>query len=437
MPDATHPSAKLVAILKKQRSDIESPCYLYDGDGARSAVRDLTAILEKDLGANTRVYLPVFANPCFPLLDLLVASSPGRVGVLVNSLPELGAVQAFPWRITPLVLFAGGVLTPADVGRVCAVADFYYAASLANLRTALAIDNRKASIGLRIDISDAGELRGVPVRAIDHLLSQQPTIAAQVAAIHAYQGPNSPGFDACLTHADALLSLSERFPELKQINFSGGWPFDYLETSTPLPSKRQSLRQYLSRLRDKVAAAGFHDGPVEIAFEPGKFLLAAYGYFLCRVVEDFTTAPSQSDVHLDASFVHLPSLKLKNRQHAVSLFDHEGKMKTADNLASSCRLRGYSGLSTDFLMPDRVILSKPCSGDYLIVHDVGVYGWAGSYNFLGLQRPPEYVRIGDRVQLVRHRQSEKYPLEGLIPLEFPACRQTSTSHGDLDQRGSR
>ncbi|WP_176722247.1 hypothetical protein [Candidatus Thiosymbion oneisti] len=431
MPDATHPLDKLVAILK--RSDIESPCYLYDGDGAQSAVCDLTDTLEKHLGANTRVFLPVFANPCFPLLDLLVASAPG-VGVLVNSLPELAAVRAFPWHVTPIVLFAGGVLTPADVSRVCTMADFYYATSWANLRTALAMDNRKATIGLRIDISNSGELRGIPVQDIPHLLSQQPAIATQVAAIHAYQGPDSPGFDACLTHADALLSLTGWFPELRQVNFSGGWPFDYLETSTPLPSRRQPLRHYLSHLCAKIPLADFCSDPVEIAFEPGKFLLAAYGYFFCRVIEESRTAPYQSDIHLDASFVHLPSLKLKNRQHAVSLFDHEWKI--ADNPGISCQLRGYSGLSTDFLMPGRVILPKPRSGDYLVVHDVGVYGWAGSYNFLGLQRPPEYVRIGDQVQLVRHRQREGYPLEGLIPLEFSAYRQTAVPHGDLDQRGS-
>jgi len=419
------PLPVLIEHLKTR--NFPSPFYLYDGDGARAALQDLVQLLKDRLkGFRAHVYLPVFANPCLPLLDLLVASA-DRVGVLVNTVPELAAVQSYSWQLPPQIAFAGGILSAGEVKRVCHGANLFYAASISNFETALECDARPvADLGLRIDLSETGELRGVPIRELKEYFSKHADRAQKVSAIHAYQGPNVPSFDACLAHADALLSLVDLFPALTQVNFSGGWPFDYSETDAPLPSTRPSFLNYLAELEKLIRQFCKRKSIVEMAFEPGKFLLAAYGFFFCSVVESRPTGTHQTDVHLDSSFVHLPSLKLKDRQHAVALFDSAWQRRATGRMF--CRLRGCTGLSTDFLMPRLVVLpAVPKPGDHIVIHDLGVYGWAGSYNFLGLQRPAEYVMCDGQIHLVREQQGENHLLEGLRPLHASGDDITSVA----------
>jgi diaminopimelate decarboxylase len=399
----------VIDIIRNTNENPDTPFYIYDVDGASAALSDLMSLLGRTPIASSELFLPVFANPCFPLLDCLVSQS-GSVGLLVNSLPELESVHRYAWAKRPAVAFAGGVLSPAQVKQLRGKVDWFYASSLSNLREALVMSDDRLKIGLRIDLSDNGELRGVPARDVFKFCQDDPASAASIAAIHAYQGPSTPSFDACFAHGEALMQVARWFPSLRQINFSGGWPFDYSETDCPLPSSRVGLVQYLANLAKAIADVP-NGNALSVAFEPGKFLLAAYGYFICRVIECFPFGVGHLDVHLDSSFVHLPSLKIKNRQHAATLLKATWVASTAP--AQMCRLRGCTGLSTDFLMPGSVLLPTPQPGDFLAIHDMGVYGWAGSYNFLGLQRPAEFLCRNGKLEFGRSQQRVDHLLEGI------------------------
>ena len=398
--------------LKRFRvKEMSTPFYLYDGDSATSVLGDLLMLLKDCIPRHSAtVYLPVFANPCLPLLDVLVSACPD-VGLLVNSIPELAAARAFKWKRRPVMAFAGGILSEEQAIRVVREADVYYAASVRNLKVALAVENARAKSGLRIDLSDSGELRGIPAHEVRAFFSTRPEIAAHVENIHAYQGPNSPDFDTSLAYGEALVEHCSLFPKLKEINFSGGWPYDYKRGASVMPSHDDSLCSYLENLNRIVTSHG-SEAVQCIAFEPGKYLLANHGYFFCRIIECQDTGTRQADIHVDASFVNLPSLKMKNRQQAVTVLQESWIPRTGPTLL--CRLHGASGLSTDFLMPGRVALPAPRAGDLIVIHDLGVYGWAGSYNFLGFQKPAEYLAASNAVRKVRERQSESHLLHDLL-----------------------
>jgi diaminopimelate decarboxylase len=389
----------------------QPPFYAYDTDSCSEALTDLLSLLEATFSDfETRIYLPVFANPCFPWLDSL-ASVSERVGLLVNSIPELLAVRAYRWHRMPGIAFAGGVLSKEAVEKVCKTADQFYATSLENLRFAGSLNGRQASLGLRLDLSGTGECRGLSSERLIRLLNSEPDLAGKVESIHAYQGPTAASFASCLAHGRMLLELAHGFPSLREVNFSGGWPFDYSEIDSPLPSSRTEFMSSLKTLSSECAATIGNSGVKNLVWEPGKFLLAAHGYYFCRVIEVDETAPGHFDVHLESSFTHLPALKLKGRQHGLNLLDSALRVKRDENVF--CRLRGMTGLSTDFLMPGQVLMPRPASGDIVAIHDVGVYGWAGSYNFLGLQRPAEYALSKGKLRLLRRQQDAQHLLEGL------------------------
>jgi diaminopimelate decarboxylase len=200
-------------------------------------------------------------------------------------------------------------------------------------------------------------------------------------------------------------------PGLREVNFSGGWPFDYSEIDSPLPSSRTEFTSSLKMLNSECATALATSNVRTLVWEPGKFLLAAHGYYFCRVIEVDETTAGHFDVHLESSFTHLPALKLKGRQHGLNLLDSGLHVKKGDGVF--CRLRGMSGLSTDFIMPGKVLMPRPLPGDIVAIHDVGVYGWAGSYNFLGMQRPAEYALSNGKLRLLRRQQDAQHLLEGL------------------------
>jgi len=60
--------------------------------------------------------------------------------------------------------------------------------------------------------------------------------------------------------------------------------------------------------------------------------------------------------------------------------------------------------SSDFFARDR-LLAKSNAGDYLAVLTTGAYGFALSSNYNGRLRPAEILVNGDRVRIIRPRQT--------------------------------
>jgi diaminopimelate decarboxylase len=62
--------------------------------------------------------------------------------------------------------------------------------------------------------------------------------------------------------------------------------------------------------------------------------------------------------------------------------------------------------SSDFFARDR-LLAKSSAGDYLALLTTGAYGFVLSSNYNGRLRPAEILVNGDRVRVIRPRQTMK------------------------------
>lgn len=395
-------------IAEFEKHNAQVPVYLYDADKAISALSSVLFMLQKKLEKYpTYIFLPIFANPCFPFLDKLLSNAK-NVGILVNTIPELKAVVKYPWYKKPRVAFAGSLLSDSSIQEVVYSCDIYYASSLKNFKKAYKFSNRKAELGLRVSLSQAANSPGV---TLSELELETLDTKKLINSIHAYQGPDITSFETCLLHNQALVSLASSFPNLKEINFSGGLPFDYSQVHSKLPQENEDFSNFLEGLLVALIDSCL-SSDVRIVFEPGKFLLAPYGYFLCKVVDVVHSGLYQADIHVSASFANIPALKIKNRQHPVRVTNLQPN-NTGEMLKKniSARLRGCTGLSTDYLMPGYILIPYVQAGDWLIIHNVGVYGWAGSYNFLGIQRASEWIIYQNNLRIAREVQPELHLLD--------------------------
>ena len=116
------------------------------------------------------------------------------------------------------------------------------------------------------------------------------------------------------------------------------------------------------------------------------------------------------DVHVDASFTQVPAPKIRGRQHKAVVLDPQGKLKKGPKYEA--RLCGSTTLSTDQLLPRPILIPEVEAGDLIVILDVGAYGRAGSYNFLGKTQPPEILLENTGWRLVRQRQRADHLLEG-------------------------
>lgn len=390
--------------LLRAVATVDPPFYVYRSEDMKERLRDMLDTLRRCFEpAPVRLYLPVFSNPCLPLLwDLCSIDS--CVGLLVNSIPEAAAVVAYRSARSRL-LFAGGTLSSERVLRACAAADVFLAASVGNLTEALKI--HQASVGVRLALLP-GKSVGIAPEHLREYLSKNSTAAERISTVHAYVGPSFVTPEALTSAAGLLLDLAASLPACREVNFSGGWPFDYAHTPRS-PSDDARWLRYLESIRMLLERNASLSDKLTLSWEPGKFLLAPGGSFVCRVVEVEDTGPLSVDVHLDASFVQIPAPKIKGRLHRT--FVHSGDGSPRADAVTLCRLRGNTGLSTDVVFTEPLPLPRPVPGDLLVVDDVGAYGRAGSYNFLGVQLPPELDVRADVVRILRGRQPELHLLE--------------------------
>lgn len=397
--------------LRRALSVAEPPLYVYLTDALRGRVAEIIRCLEGEFPADRiRLYLPIFTNPCLPLLAELT-SLDRRIGVLSNTIPELAAANAYFRRPETPLVFAGGTLWPQQVQQVCASADAYFATSTRNLATAVHHARPGLLVGARLDMFD-GDGVGLRPQALLDFVASREEIAPWLHGLHAYVGPSRSAAAALRAAAAAMMSVAAQLPQCVELDLSGGWPFAYEHATAEAPSADVEWRQLVSDLRKLWDEYSGESRGWTLSWEPGRYLFAPVGSFVCRVMETRSTGAVTSEVFVDASFVQMPAPKLKGRSHRVVCHGSDGTVKRGAE--RFCRLRGATGLSTDYLLPQPVPLVVPEPGDLLVISDVGAYGRAGSYNFLGVQLPPEVEIVGDTARLLRARQTEQHLLD-LLP----------------------
>src|SRR5665213_824123 len=231
---------------------------------------------------------------------------------------------------------------------------------------------------------------GIPVDQIQQVLDcvQQNNLFIQ--GLHIHTGSEIGDVDIFLKGIDKLFDLIPYFYELEFIDLGGGFKVPYKEgdTETDINLLGQKVKEAFS------AHPNPGNKPLQIWFEPGKFLVSEAGYFVTEVnVLKETTSTLFAGVN--SGFNHLIRPMFYNSYHRIENISNEnGPEKMYNVVGNICE--------TDTFATDRK-LNEIREGDYLVFYNAGAYGFEMSSNFNSRLKPAEVLVKEGKAELIRKR----------------------------------
>ncbi|NMG28671.1 diaminopimelate decarboxylase [Aromatoleum evansii] len=199
--------------------------------------------------------------------------------------------------------------------------------------------------------------------------------------------------------AGKLLALVDRLAAegiaLDHIDLGGGLGIRYRDEKPP------TVAEYLAPLLKL-----FDRRKEELCFEPGRSLVGNAGLLLTRV-EYLKPGEEKNFAIVDAAMNDLARPALYDAYHeVVAVQPRAGEVKNYEIVGPICE-------SGDFLAHDRELAVE--EGDLVALLSAGAYGMAMSSNYNTRPRAAEVMVDGDRVHLIRRRET----VESLYALESP------------------
>jgi diaminopimelate decarboxylase len=226
----------------------------------------------------------------------------------------------------------------------------------------------------------------------------------ELIGIHTHIGSQITKVEPFIATANYVVGLIEKLRSaginLTHIDFGGGFGVQYTNVIVheALP-KEETLDTAVPELTEFFAAALpilQHTG-CSIWIEPGRSIIANAGVLITRVISVKENS-TKKFVIIDSGMNDLLRPSLYQAYHQivpVSIDTYE--YEKVDIVGPICE-------NSDFFARER-LLAKTIAGDYLAVLTTGAYGFVLSSNYNGRPRPAEILVNGDRVRVIRPRQT--------------------------------
>ncbi|MCY7422230.1 MAG: diaminopimelate decarboxylase [Chitinophagaceae bacterium] len=269
------------------------------------------------------------------------------------------------------------------------------------------------SLRLRPNILAGGNLKistghdrskfGIPVEQLSELLSVVALHNIYIRGLHIHTGSEIKDVEVFVKGIEVLFEMIPSFTELEFIDLGGGFK---------VPYKEGDAETDIDLLAKKVSEA-FADHPnpngkpLQIWFEPGKYLVSSAGYFITRVnVLKHTAATTFASIN--SGFNHLIRPMFYDSYHRIeNISNPSGALQKYSVVGNICE--------TDTFAWDRE-LNEVREGDYLVFYNAGAYGFEMSSNFNSRFKPPEVLVIKGAPYLIREREDFKDLLRNQVDI---------------------
>ncbi len=376
-----------------------TPCYVY----SRAAIEAAYRAYDAAFGAQPhRVCYAVKANSNLAVLNVLARLG---AGFDVVSGGELARVLRAGGK-ADRVVFSGVGKSAEELRQALAagIACFNVesAAELERLNQVAIELGLRAPVALRVNPDvDAGTHRyistGLKENKFGIAADDAPALYRRAASL---SGLRVHGI-AChigsqMTDLAPLREAAGRVAALRQALLAGGIAIEHVDLGGGLGIAYRgevvpSASDYAAAISQPFAGTG-----VEISIEPGRSIVGPAGVLLTRV-EYLKPGAGRNFAIIDAAMNDLLRPALYDAYHAVlPLREAGGEAKVWDLVGPVCE-------SGDFLAHARLLALA--EGDLLALRDAGAYGFAMSSNYNTRPRPPEVMVDGDRMHLIRARET--------------------------------
>jgi len=233
---------------------------------------------------------------------------------------------------------------------------------------------------------------GVSVHQIPHVLRIVKNTSMRINGIHMHTGSDILDVDVFIHAAEILFNTALKFKNLEFIDFGSGFK---------VPYKIGDIETNIEELGEKLSKR-FNDfcinygKDIELAFEPGKFLVSSAGYFLTKV-NAIKQTTSTVFAQVDSGFNHLIRPMFYGAHHEIiNISNPKGKNRFYTVVGYICE--------TDTFGNNRRI-SEISEGDTLAFKNAGAYCFTMSSNYNSRYKPAEVLFYNNKDHLIRKKEN--------------------------------
>lgn len=244
----------------------------------------------------------------------------------------------------------------------------------------------------KIQVGHIDSKFGVSIHQMRHLSRIVEAYGIHVNGLHMHTGSDILDVGVFLKGTEILLEAAFQFKELDYIDFGSGFKVAYKpnDVSTNIEELGEQLGAQFKEFCQE------YGRELELAFEPGKFLVSESGTFLCKVnVIKQTTATVFAGV--DSGFNHfIRPMFYDSYHHITNISNPDGPERIYTVVGYICE--------TDTFAWDRKI-TEIREDDILAFHNAGAYVFAMSSNYNSRLRPAQVLLRKGKDYLISRRET--------------------------------
>jgi len=245
---------------------------------------------------------------------------------------------------------------------------------------------------------------GISIYQLRHVDRVIKNYNIRVNGLHLHTGSDILDPSVFLRVADLMFETAQAYPDLEFIDFGSGFKVAYKDNDV-VTDIADIGKQVSQRFNDFCKTYG---RPLELMFEPGKFLVSECGFLLVQVnVIKQTLSTVFAGVNSGQNHLIRPMF--------YDAYHHIENISNPDGQPRIYTVVGYI-CETDTLGYDRKI-SEIREGDILAIANAGAYGYTMSNNYNSRLRPAEVLIEGSSARLIRRRETIKDLLRNQVEAE--------------------
>lgn len=384
------------AALTKLATEFGTPLYVYHAEKIKEQYQKLTgAFAAQDV---------VFYYACKALTNINILKYINNLGCSVDcsSVNEVKLALHAGFTSKKIVYTSNGIAF-TEIEEVKDLGVHINIDSLSNLEKFGKTYGHSYPVGLRLrpNIMAGGNLKiatghdkskfGIPVDQVDAVLEIVNKYNLHVHNLHIHTGSEIKDVEVFVKGIEVLFDIIPQFKELDSIDLGGGFKVPYKDgdAGTDMILLAQKVKEAFDNHPNP------NGRPLQIWFEPGKFLVSECGYFITQVNVIKETS-NVAFVSVDSGFNHLIRPMFYDAYHHIENISHStGQQKIYSVVGNICE--------TDTFAWDRE-LKEVREGDFLVFYNAGAYGFEMSSNFNARYKPAEVLIKDGKPYLIRKRE---------------------------------
>ena len=398
------------SILKSIAEKHNCPIYVYDGNKIKKQYERLTNAFSSI--KNLRINYACKALSNISILSLMRSMGSGLDTVSIQEV-QLGLKAGF--KAENIIFTPNGV----SMNEIEKVASLGVQINIDNLTILEQFGSKYQDIPVCIRINphvmaggnsniSVGHIDskfGISIHQIPHILRIVENTKMHINGVHMHTGSDILDIEVFLHAAEILFETASKFNDLDFIDFGSGFkvPYKFGDIETNI----EELGEKLSKRFHSFCKTYGKD--LELAFEPGKFLVSEAGYFLTKV-NAIKQTTSTVFAQVDSGFNHLIRPMLYGSHHEIiNISNPKGKERFYTVVGYICE--------TDTFGNNRKI-SEISEGDTLAFKNSGAYCFTMASNYNSRYRPAEVLWYKEKSFVIRKEETFDDLVQNQILIDF-------------------